>query len=405
MKRYPERRKIEKGRKIDYSQEGLSGWVIEELVDVKKGDAFPKARGIEAKEVKAGRHVFLKAEDCKVEKVGAGEDAFPLAKRCEVGYVEAGGSAFSKAGDCRVKKVETGENANAFTNATRCEVEEVKAGKYAFWEAKKCLVEKVKAEEIGKGSLGVVVLGEAEGKVFPSAILMKGKLKKEKPEEIERFFKEELKKSQQGEESIFDYLSFFGWEGKTLKEGEEILKQRYERVKEKRGILEELRKYNFYFLIDDNSKREEILFGFERLKEKEKKALLALNNCLPQLKKVKKYLPALSLKDWIKLGVYAEFLDFDKEKIEAKIKEGEKKLEDLKLDEIEEKKTHLVREVILNSPKENLISYLEELKKWGIKIEIKEVETGGGKEIAEDTIIAASFCKRLEKEEEEERNY
>ncbi len=405
MRRYPERRKIEKGRKIDYSQEGLSGWVIEELVDVKKGDAFPKASGIEAKKVKAGRDVFPEAEDCKVESVEAGEDAFPLAKRCKVGYVEARGSAFGKAKYCRVKKVETGENANAFTNATRCEVEEVKAGKYAFWEAEKCLiVEKVKAEEIGKGSLGVVVLGKAEGKVYPAVIPMREKVK-ESPQEVKRFFRKELEDSLKGEENIFDYLSFFNWEGKTLKEGEEILKQRYERVKEKRGVLEELRKYNFYFLIDDNSKREEILFGFERLKEKEKKALLALNNCLPQLKKVKKYLSALSLKDWIKLGVYAEFLDFDKEKIEAKIKEGEKKLEDLKLDEIEEKKTHLVREVILNSPKENLISYLEELKKLGIEIEIKEVETEGRKEIAEDTIIAASFCKRLEKKEEEERNY
>ena len=79
--------------------------------------------------------------------------------------------------------------------------------------------------------------------------------------------------------------------------------------------MEELRDYNFFFLIGDNSKREEILFDFERLEEEDKRALLSLNHHLPQLEKVKDYLSVFSLDDWVKLGEYAEFLDFDEEKL------------------------------------------------------------------------------------------
>ncbi len=433
MRKSPERRKIEKERKkeIDYTQEGLTGLEIEERVDVKES-VFPKSEKIKAKEVVTGQNAFEEAkfcwvesvkagmsafsgaenceakyvkaksdafslaQNCKAEKVEAGITAFPNAENCEAKYVKAGRDAFSMAQNCKVEKVEArvsafpgaencearevkSEEVDAFDSAKKCLVQKVEANWYAFNRAEKCLItEKVKAEEIGRDSLGVVVLGEAEGEVFLPVILMKGKLEKEKPEQIERFFKEELKKSQQGKESIFDYLSFFNWEGKTLKEGEEILKQRYERVKEKREVLEELRKYNFYFLIGDNSKREKIIFGFERLKEEDKKALLTLNKHISQLEKIRNYLSIFSLDDWVKLGKYSEFLDFDKEKIERKIKEK------VKLDEIEDKKNHLVKEAIFSSFKENIRPYLEKL---GVNI---------GEEMDKNVIINASLYQILE---------
>jgi len=132
--------------------------------------------------------------------------------------------------------------------------------------------------------------------------------------------------------------------------------------------LEELKDYNFFFLIGDNSKREEIVFDFERLEEHKKALfLLSLNNHLPQLEKIKSCLSVLSLDDWVKLGEYAEFLDFDEEKLKG-IKDP-----------------RLIREALLNSPKENLRSYLR-----GLGIELKEDE-----EIDKDTIIAATVHKLL----------
>ena len=394
---------IENGKeeKIDYSRERLVNLEIKEPVVV-EGNAFPEARKIEIGQLEARDNAFFKAENCRAERVEAGVDAFLKAKKCQAGevnvarngfedakdcYVEkliAGKDAFVDAKDCCVERVEVGRDAfvgakdcqvgdvkargDAFQGAERCRAERVEARAGAFGWSEGCLItEKVKAEEIGPGSLGLVVLGKTEGEVSPSVTLMKGKLEREGPEEIRRFFEEELKKSQREEESIYDYLSFFNWEGKSLKEGKEKLKRRYERVKEKRYLLEELKDYNFYFLIGDNSKREEILFDFERLKKTEKKNLLSLNNHLPQLEKIKSCLSVLSLDDWVKLGEYAEFLDFDEEKLK----------------EIKDKGPGLIREALLNSPKENLRSYLR-----GLGIELKEDE-----EIDKDTIIAATVHK------------
>jgi len=394
MPRYIERFRpgIEKEERnqIDYSQKGLANLEIKEPV-VGKEEVFTEARKIKAKEVRAERCVFMDAKECQVERVEVEKgSAFTRAQHCQIEEVKVGVDAFLDAKDCRVGRLESGEDAfqetedsyagevkvegRAFPFAKTCQVERVEAGKDAFEEAERCLItEKVKGEKIGEASLGVVVLGKTEGELSPSVILMKGKLKRERPEEIRKFFEEELKKSQKVEESIYDYLSFFNWEGKTLKEGKEKLKRRYERVKEKRYLLEELKDYNFYFLIGDNSKREEILFDFERLKKTEKKNLLSLNNHLPQLEKIKSCLSVLSLDDWVKLGEYAEFLDFDEEKLK----------------EIKDKDPSLIREALLNSPKENLRSYLR-----GLGIELKKDE-----EIDKDTVIAATVHKLLGEKE------
>ena len=407
MPRYIERFKSQGEKKeekqIDYSQEGLANLEIKEPVVVKGEEAFMKARKIKTKEIKAEGRVFTYAEDCQAERVETRWSAFTGARHCQVEVVNAAIHAFWGAENCQVKEVETGSDAfiyakdcragvvesrmdafqkaegcwagevkakeRAFPFAKTCQVERVEAGKNAFKEAERCLItEKVKAGEIGPGSLGVVVLGKTEGEASPSVILMKGKLERERPEEIRRFFEEELKKSQKGEESIYDYLSFFNWEGKSLKEGKEKLKRRYERVKEKRYLLEELKDYNFFFLIGDNSKREEIVFDYERLEEHKKALfLLSLNHHLPQLEKIKDYFSILSLDDWVKLGEYAEFLDFDEEKLKG-IKDP-----------------RLIREALLNSPKENLRSYLR-----GLGIELKKDE-----EIDKDTFIAATVHKLL----------
>ena len=389
MPRYIERFKSQREKKeekqIDYTQEGLANLEIKEPVVVKGEEAFMKARKIKTKEIKAEGRVFTYAEDCQAERVETRWSAFTGARHCQVEVVNAAIHAFWGAENCQVKEVETGSDAffqaencqvervesrtDAFQKAEGCWAGRVEAVRNAFKEAERCLItEKVKAGEIGPGSLGVVVLGKTEGEVSPSVTLMKGKLEREKPEEIRRFFEEELKKSQREEESIYDYLSFFNWEGKSLKEGKEKLKRRYERVKEKRYLLEELKDYNFFFLIGDNSKREEIVFDFERLEEHKKALfLLSLNNHLPQLEKIKSCLSVLSLDDWVKLGEYAEFLDFDEEKLKG-IKDP-----------------RLIREALLNSPKENLRSYLR-----GLGIELKEDE-----EIDKDTIIAATVHKLL----------
>ncbi len=394
MPRYIERFRlgIEKGEreKIDYSQEGLVNLEIKEPVVVKGEEAFTKARKIKAKKIKAEGSVFAGAEDCQIERVKATrKSAFTSARHCQVEVVNTATHAFWMAENCQAKEVKTGSGAfsnakdcwagrvksgtDAFREAERCRAERVEARAGAFGWSEECLItEKVKAGKIGQSSLGVVVLGKTEGKVSPSVTLMKGKLEGERPEEIRKFFEDQLKKSQKGEESIYDYLSFFNWEGKTLKEGKEKLKRRYERVKEKRYLLEELRDYSFFFLIGDNSKREEILFDFGRLEE-DKKVLLSLNYYLPQLEKVKDYLSVLSLDDWVKLGEYAEFLDFDEEKLK----------------EIKDKDPGLIREALLDSPKENLRSYLR-----GLGIELED------KEINRDTIIAATVHKLLRKEKE-----
>jgi len=365
LRRHPERPKTEAEKKIDYTKRKLRGLEIKERVQVKgrKETALPEAEEIEAREVEAKYQALSEAKNCKVEIVKAGYSAFSKAENCEAKNVEAGWYAFPEAKNCKAESVKTtwyafskAENCEAknvettwyaFPEAKNCKAETVKTTWYAFSEAKNCkaetveskwyafpkaenclVIKKVNAKEIGKDSLGVVVLGDIKGEAYPSVILMKGRVE-DSPEEMQKYFIEELKKSQQEKESIFDYLSLFNWEGDTLKEGEKVLKERYDRVIEKIGGLEELRKvlgelrkYNFYFLIGDNSKREEIFFGFKELKEEDKKALLALNKRLSQLEKIRNYLSALSLEDWVKLGEHAGSLSFNKEEIEAKIKEG-----------------------------------------------------------------------------------
>ncbi|RLF35934.1 MAG: hypothetical protein DRM99_03755, partial [Thermoplasmata archaeon] len=230
MPRYIERFKSQREKKeekqIDYTQEGLANLEIKEPVVVKGEEAFMKARKIKTKEIKAEGRVFTYAEDCQVERVETRWSAFTGARHCQVEVVNAAIHAFWGAKNCQVKEVETGSDAffqaencqvervesrtDAFQKAEGCWAGRVEAVRNAFKEAERCLItEKVKAGEIGPGSLGVVVLGKTEGEVSPSVTLMKGKLEREGPEEIRRFFEEELKKSQKGEESIYDYLSFF----------------------------------------------------------------------------------------------------------------------------------------------------------------------------------------------------
>jgi len=292
LRRHPERpkteAKLEEEKEIDYSQEGLKGLKIKEKV-WEKYAALPKAEEIEAREVGAKYQALPEAKKCKIGTVTATYEALPEAENCEVKEVIVKYHALRKAKNCRVEIVEAKDD--AFTEAQNCEAGKVKVRKGpAFDGAEKCLIiEKVNAEKIGEDSLGVVVLGDIKGEVHPSVILMKERVG-DNPKEVQKFFIEELRKTQQGKESIFDYLSLFNWEGDTLKEGEKVLKERYDRVIEKIGgleelrkVLEELRKYNFYFLIDDNSKREEILFGFKRLTEEDKKALLGLNKYLSHI--------------------------------------------------------------------------------------------------------------------------
>ncbi|MBZ1345149.1 MAG: hypothetical protein KY055_00665, partial [Candidatus Nealsonbacteria bacterium] len=265
------------------------------------------------------------------------------------------------------------------------------------------------------------------GYVYPSVILMKGKVQ-DKKKQIQDFFQKELKKSRNNEENIFNYLHFFDWEGETLEEGEKILKQRYERNK---NLLKDIlyKNYNFYFLIKDNSKREEIFSGLKKLRKVEKNSLKDLNDFLPQFESIKEDIQLLSLKDWVKLSEYGEFLDF--ENITKEIKEiKEERFKDITLEsvlsnpdkyefkickqikgiqdrgeeirtpqkkekqlqrEIQDKKDHLIREAILSSPKKNLINYFEKLstKKWTLG------------DITEDIVFATRLHKVLEDKEEQ----
>ncbi len=200
------------------------------------------------------------------------------------------------------QKIETEQviiKGDVFSKTKGIKVGEVKTEGNAFYGAEKCLcTKKVEAKEIGNRSLGVVILGQTEGKVFPSVILMEGKLKKENPEEIERFFEEELKRSQQGEESIFDYLCYFSWEGETTEEGKKNLKKRYDKIQNKK----KLKKYYFYHLINNNSKREKIFLDFNKLKEETQKTLLVFNDYLLQFGEVKIDFSIFSIEQWLGLA-------------------------------------------------------------------------------------------------------
>ncbi len=395
-----------------YEQGNLKDLEITKPVAGKR--VFDKAKGIRAKEVRAKNTAFYKAEFCKAEKVKApfifyeakdsgveyarGMDAFTKAENCWAGNVEVELEAFAKAKNCRATKVNAGKF--AFNKAENCWAGEVKAN-YIFWGANNCqaeraegrdafysaqkflLIKEVNAEFIGADSQGVVILGKVEfpeAKIFPSVNLLEGKIK-EPPLRIETFFKEELKNSQLGEESIFDHLSYFGWEGETLAEGKEKLKKRYNGAKENIKKLEILEKelgekFFFFYLLDNNSRREEVFQGLEKLRKVEKNSLLGIDHYWLELQKIKEYLPTISLKDWVRLGNYAEFLAFDDKNL--------KELENIKKENEPEDK---IKNYILNVPKENLKEYTKTL--------------GLGEEINDDIFFAARLHKVLDVRGEE----
>ncbi len=139
-----------------------------------------------------------------------------------------------------------------------------------------------------------------------------------------------------------------------------------------------------------------------KLKKIEKKSLEVLNDHLLELTKIKEHLNLLSLKDYVRLGKYAEFLGFDKERIESikqdfekigldkmvknpddfkdwKTAKNLKQFERLKkrfntqqlmeyLEKEKQDKIHSkIKEYILNSPEENLNNYLDTLSYKGEK--------------------------------------
>lgn len=195
----------------------------------------------------------------------------------------------------------------------------------------------------------------------------------------------------------------------------------------------------FFHLIDDNFKREEIFNGFQKLRKIEQASLNGLNGYFLQLERIRNYLSLLSLNDWLKLGEYAEFLNFGKGfdkgivniKQEIKLEVEKVKLEEIlknpKAKEFDDWETarhikqlkwrHLrrqgrainpaeiekqfnkekenkinsgvnsaIREYLLNSPKENVKDYLKTL---GIEGEVNE-----------DIIFAARLHRVLEKKGE-----
>ncbi len=259
-------------------------------------------------------------------------------------------------------------------------------GRDVFYHAENFLLTKeINAELIGTDSRGGIILGKVkfpEAKIFPSVNLLEGKIK-EDPLKTEKFFKEELKKSQRGEESIFDHLSYFGWEGETLVGGKEKLKERYSGVKESIKGLEDLEqelgeKFLFFYLLDNNSKRGEIFQKLGKLRKVERQSLLALNKSFSEIEKLKEELPLLSLKDFVKLGNYAEFLTFD-----------DKNLKELKNIKKENEPEIKIKNYILNIPKENLKEYI---KTFGLEKEIN------------DYIVFAARLHKVLDEKGEEKN-
>lgn len=421
----------EEKEKIDYSQSGLKFLKIEEPVIEKERRVFARAEGIEAGRVEAA-DAFMQAKKCKAEEVKVQMWAFEEAESCDANIVEAL-IAFNKARSCRAKNIKANF---IFQSAEGCEADVIEAKKVAFPVAKKCIVNEVWAGEeifsraqislitkrvespiIGKSSRGVVILGEAKGEIFPSVILMKDKTKEKAPE-VEGFFKKELK-TQEGTESIFNYLSYFNWEGETLEKGKKKLQERYEKNREnfKEFDGKSLKEYDFYFLLDDNSKREEIFKGFPALRKIEKAALLRLNEILPQFRGFEEYPHVLSLKDWVRLGEMKPFLSLDKneignmkkefDKITAKeilespekyktwdtakhIKNLRAREREINLNLIEkefqkerdEKIGARIRDYMLNSPLENIKGYLKK-------------ETGFEGELNEDLVFAARMHKIL----------
>ncbi len=319
---------IEKDEKNDYSKRGLKDLEITEPIIMLSDEVFNESERIKVGDIKAHGAFFFSA-DCSANNV-------------DVEY-----SAFYGCYDCQVKNIQ---------------------GVELFYDAQKCLViGNIKAAtdfskadsgnildaNVGEKSRGVVILGENTGEnvIYPSVIQMKDRVADDLVK-MEEFFENEFEKNKKNEEeNIFDYLKWFNWEGKTLDEGKEKLKKRYEKFKEMlfesyvefvrdkgkgRGDEERSKEsyrqtfpqffYNhlqrlgisetyFYYLINDNSKRQEIFQGFEKLRKVEKQSLIELNDYISKFKNIGNSLSLLSMNDWIKLSEYAEFLDFDEKEI------------------------------------------------------------------------------------------
>jgi len=314
---------------------------------ISKNNLFDSAENCKVGEVK-GKIVFDKAQGCEVKKLEA-EKAFFLGRGCKVGEAEAI-RIFEKARDCEGGKISVIENAflygknckvkelfiiperpleredifyGAFLEAKNCEAEIVKGDKSIFERAQRCLAGEVDSENIGFFSRGVVILDDVEGRVFPSVVFIGDRIKEERGK-IKEFFEKELEKAQRREESIFDILRFFDWEGETLEEGKRKLEERWEKVKDL-PYLKELENYFFYFLLD-NDRREKIFLEFGELSEEDQKDLLLLNyyHYLNTLERNKEYFNHLSLEDWVKLTEYLDesILSIDPEVIKEKKEEG-----------------------------------------------------------------------------------
>ncbi len=407
------------------------------------GDYSTYTEKCEAGEVEAKKEAFNFARECKVDKLKA-RKAFYRAEKCEAGEVEAKEGAFNLAGECKVDKLKARE---AFYNAEKCEAREVEAVT-AFDEAKNCLVfEKVRAREIGNNSLGVIILGQIEGKVFPSVQVVQNL--EDKKEEVEDYFKNELKKTKQRKENIFDKLHFLDCEGKNLKEIQENIKRYWQEV-EKYQILEKIEEaeeaigvYEFeetlfrFAHLFSNEKKIELFKNINRLKKIEIRHLYYLaDNYLAVLKVDKRYRDLFSLKDWVSIGKMADFLDIDEQKIkeieqkfsgidketiqrlienpessefeefkkfkivrsikEWKRKNGQIRTRSEKIEkqfkkEMDNKLEHKIREYIINNPIENIKKYARQ--KFKLELRDKDINEN------EDLIFAIRLYKRIEHEQ------
>lgn len=327
-----------KDKENDYSKRGLKDLDVTEPIIMPSDDVFNEAERIKVGDIKAG-NAFNVSADCKTNNIEVRNSAFYFAYHCQVKNISGVKLFENAAGSCLI----TGD-IKATTNFSKADSGNILNA------------------SIGEKSKGVVILGENIGEdvIYPSVIQMKDRVADD-PVKMEEFFKNEFDKDQKNdEENIFDHLKWFNWEGKTLEEGKEKLKKRYSKFKETlfesyvefvrekgKGRGEEERSkesyrqtfpqffYNhlqrlgidesyFYYLINDNSKRQEIFQGFEKLRKVEKNSLVELNDYISKLKCVRSNLSLLSMSDWIRLSEYAEFLDFD----EKEIKEIENKAND-----------------------------------------------------------------------------
>lgn len=418
-----------KDKENDYSKRGLKDLEVTKPIIMPSDDVFNEAERIKVGDIKAG-NAFNVSADCKANNIEVRNSAFSFAYHCQVKNISGVKLFENAAGSCLI------------TGDIKATTDFSKADSGNILNA-----------SIGEKSKGVVILGENIGEdvIYPSVIQMKDRVADD-PVKMEEFFKNEFDKDQKNdEENIFDHLKWFNWEGKTLEEGKEKLKKRYAKFTEalfesyKKFVWEEGRNEDyyrngfsrlfnkeldrlgineayFYYLINDNSKRQEIFQGFEKLRKVEKNSLVELNDYIPKLKCAGDNLSLLSMSDWIRLSKYAEFLDFDEKEIE-KIKDKINKVElgnivanpdDYKswktakfIKQFEHKKKRFnigeldkefekeknnkinadIKDYILKSPENNLNKYLKEI---GFENETKE-----------GIIFAARLHKVLENKKEE----